>query len=533
MPRERDDDPLRDRQRAAGEAGAGAAGDERDAAPRCRSARPPAPPPSSPGSATSAGTTRRPVRPSHSYVRSCSGSRDRRRRGGEPRRRSSGASPIATEPNIVGSARWRSARFLRSTRAARAGPARSARLAEAVPGRRACTASRSRRPRARGVSRRCSRRRERLDVRVHRVSQGSGVFMQTDARARRDGAARLATARVEVSLFARPNAAWGLSASARAHAGLRRRRARPGAGRREPRGLRARRRARLPLGADRRPRRARRSSGEARAAGLLPGDMQAKVSVMLPAANPAAARVLERLGASTINLPDRPDAAADRRDPRGGRRPARRVRRGARQRRRLRAPPRDPGADPRRRARLRQVRAAQRARRLSRRHAPRGDDRRAQPRARPPRAARPRAARALRLRAYRPRSSAPPGSPFPTLTTERRADGASRHPVHRPVGRSADRGARREVRRLGLRRARARLLGRPLRGRQGARRPRRMRAGGRELLERHGLGVWAIGAHLVGQAVCDRIDERHRAILPPEVYGDGEPEGVRSAPPSG
>jgi sugar phosphate isomerase/epimerase len=49
----------------------------------------------------------------------------------------------------------------------------------------------------------------------------------------------------------------------------------------------------------------------------------------------------------------------------------------------------------------------------------------------------------------------------------------------------------------------------------------------RELLERHGLQVWAIGAHLVGQAVCDPIDERHRAILPPEVYGDGEREGVR------
>ena len=49
----------------------------------------------------------------------------------------------------------------------------------------------------------------------------------------------------------------------------------------------------------------------------------------------------------------------------------------------------------------------------------------------------------------------------------------------------------------------------------------------RELLERHGLRCWAIGAHLVGQAVCDRIDERHRAILPPEVWGDGDPEGVR------
>src|SRR6478735_4420005 len=52
--------------------------------------------------------------------------------------------------------------------------------------------------------------------------------------------------------------------------------------------------------------------------------------------------------------------------------------------------------------------------------------------------------------------------------------------------------------------------------------------GRRKLLEQHGLGVWAIGAHLVGQAVCDRIDERHQAILPPDVYGDGEPEGVRT-----
>jgi sugar phosphate isomerase/epimerase len=46
-------------------------------------------------------------------------------------------------------------------------------------------------------------------------------------------------------------------------------------------------------------------------------------------------------------------------------------------------------------------------------------------------------------------------------------------------------------------------------------------------LERHGLRCLAIGAHLVGQAVCDPIDDRHRAILPPEVWGDGDPEGVR------
>jgi sugar phosphate isomerase/epimerase len=49
----------------------------------------------------------------------------------------------------------------------------------------------------------------------------------------------------------------------------------------------------------------------------------------------------------------------------------------------------------------------------------------------------------------------------------------------------------------------------------------------RELLARHGLGCWALGAHLVGQAVCDPIDSRHEAVLPPDVWGDGDPEGVR------
>src|ERR687892_2055215 len=49
----------------------------------------------------------------------------------------------------------------------------------------------------------------------------------------------------------------------------------------------------------------------------------------------------------------------------------------------------------------------------------------------------------------------------------------------------------------------------------------------RELLERHGLDCWAIGTHLVGQAVCDPIDDRHRAVLPEDVWGDGDPEGVR------
>jgi hypothetical protein len=142
---------------------------------------------------------------------------------------------------------------------------------------------------------------DRLDVRVHRVSQGSGVFLQTDAEL--DEFARMAAeARVEVSLFARPNAAWGLSATARAHQAF-------AAG--------AHGQEQVVANLEDCVRAAAHGFGsvlladlgvlslfaEARRAGLLPGDMQAKVSVMLPASNPASARVLEQLGASTINLP--------------------------------------------------------------------------------------------------------------------------------------------------------------------------------------------------------------------------------------
>ena len=48
-----------------------------------------------------------------------------------------------------------------------------------------------------------------------------------------------------------------------------------------------------------------------------------------------------------------------------------------------------------------------------------------------------------------------------------------------------------------------------------------------ELLADHGLTCHAISNHLVGQAVCDPIDLRHKAILPADVWGDGDPEGVR------
>ena len=48
-----------------------------------------------------------------------------------------------------------------------------------------------------------------------------------------------------------------------------------------------------------------------------------------------------------------------------------------------------------------------------------------------------------------------------------------------------------------------------------------------DLLRAHGLTCQAISSHLVGQAICDLIDDRHKAILPPDVWGDGDPEGVR------
>ncbi|NKB90377.1 MAG: TIM barrel protein [Acidobacteria bacterium] len=49
----------------------------------------------------------------------------------------------------------------------------------------------------------------------------------------------------------------------------------------------------------------------------------------------------------------------------------------------------------------------------------------------------------------------------------------------------------------------------------------------RELLAAHGLACHAISTHLVGQCVCDPIDDRHKAIVPEPVWGGGDPEGVR------
>jgi sugar phosphate isomerase/epimerase len=49
----------------------------------------------------------------------------------------------------------------------------------------------------------------------------------------------------------------------------------------------------------------------------------------------------------------------------------------------------------------------------------------------------------------------------------------------------------------------------------------------KEILAKYGLKVYAISTHLVGQAVCDHVDQRHKGMLPDYIWGDGDPEGVR------
>lgn len=141
-----------------------------------------------------------------------------------------------------------------------------------------------------------------LDVPVRRISQGSGVFLLTDAEL--DEMVGLADdAGVEISLFARPCAGWGLSATARSAAGGVMAATAHGQDqvgavlddvlRAAAHGVRSVLISDLGVLA---------AFGKLRAAGHLPSDMQAKVSVMLPVSNAATARVLEDLGADSLNL---------------------------------------------------------------------------------------------------------------------------------------------------------------------------------------------------------------------------------------
>jgi hypothetical protein len=142
----------------------------------------------------------------------------------------------------------------------------------------------------------------RRNVPVHRVSQGSGSFLLTDDEL--DDMARMAAeARVEVSLFAQPTAAWLPSASARTEGGA-------GVGgtsygheglvhaledirRSADHGIRSVLITDVGLLA---------AFSAMREGGVLPNDMQAKISVALPIANPSTARVLVDLGGNTLNL---------------------------------------------------------------------------------------------------------------------------------------------------------------------------------------------------------------------------------------
>jgi hypothetical protein len=140
-------------------------------------------------------------------------------------------------------------------------------------------------------------------VPIRRMSQGTGVFLHTDEELD-EMAALAAGAGIELSLFARPCAGWGVSAAARSAIG-------PllaplAAGQTQLAAvlddvLRAvdhgfRSVLISDLGA-------LAAVGRLREAGDLPSELQVKVSVMLPAANAVSARVLEDLGANTLNLP--------------------------------------------------------------------------------------------------------------------------------------------------------------------------------------------------------------------------------------
>jgi sugar phosphate isomerase/epimerase len=49
-----------------------------------------------------------------------------------------------------------------------------------------------------------------------------------------------------------------------------------------------------------------------------------------------------------------------------------------------------------------------------------------------------------------------------------------------------------------------------------------------DIINKYNLQCFAISTHLVGQCVADDpIDMRHDRILPPRLWGDGDPEGVR------
>ena len=140
-------------------------------------------------------------------------------------------------------------------------------------------------------------------VHVHRISQGSGIMLQTDDEIER----MLALGRehaIEVCLFVGPRASWDVGIQAASASG-------------KVLGASLRGADQLAYGIEDIRHAAElgvRSVlvadvgqlmilGRMKTAGDLPADFVLKISVTLAAANPATARVLEDLGATSINLP--------------------------------------------------------------------------------------------------------------------------------------------------------------------------------------------------------------------------------------
>jgi len=140
-------------------------------------------------------------------------------------------------------------------------------------------------------------------VAIHRVSQGSGVMLQTDDEIRRMVALGQEHG-IEVCLFVGPRANWDVGVQAASSGG-------------KVLGASLRGVDQLAFGIED----VRHAAalgvnsvlvadvgqlmilGRMKAAGDLPSDFVLKISVTLAAANPATARVLEDLGATSINLP--------------------------------------------------------------------------------------------------------------------------------------------------------------------------------------------------------------------------------------
>ncbi|MFB6676120.1 hypothetical protein ACFCWG_27600 [Streptomyces sp. NPDC056390] len=142
----------------------------------------------------------------------------------------------------------------------------------------------------------------RLDVPVHRISQGSGVWMLTDAEIT-EMVESAAERDIELCLFTGPRGTWDTGASVRTDshgAGLRARGHDAVAGCVEDAVRATELGVKCLLVAD---------EGvlwtlhRAREQGVIPGDTTLKVSALIGPVNPASYAVFERLGADSLNVP--------------------------------------------------------------------------------------------------------------------------------------------------------------------------------------------------------------------------------------